>query len=729
MAFSVINKLYVPYVRQVEQSIRDPQKKTSLSKKIHELAINWLAKILLSSSERKKIRITCQQVHDRKNISNPIDEPRACTLNGTICVTNLPAENFLDITPQPAGSYPDFLKSYASSPLCKAVLEHDLTQLKQLLAADPKKIPEKALQLAIFLGHLDEVKLFAEHGHLNNEKSQNAALRLAIKYRHPHLVKYFIEQGLDLNSKRDKPSLLACAFRAGNAEAITHLIAAGGKFKGSSRDIHIIIRHLISTDNKPVSELFLKYALEVKDYRKYKMALFELTLVFGLSDLLKELIKQGLDVKKIDQKTSVSLLIYPIVREHLAILEILIEQGVPVERADGILSPLVEAADRNFKPAIELLMKYGADVNGIESSASTPLVAAMGRGHDELADFLVKNGANPIKAQLIINQKMLTHRFAVPGWLVLDGAPPKINLEGSSSSMATREFISSLTQFFGDPQYASIPEFPLAVSQAKILKGIKESLANQCPTKSDAAVLADYEAGEMVVLTSGWKRHAAYRLLYKGFYIEVNRGRPVEEGIEPGYQIYRINAPLTEDLIKTMRKGESKIREDVQKDRRVIHQKLQLTLVTKGKYRAQQLGTCAWDNLKAVCRMMLFVEQFEKNRLANNGQPHEWVIEAEKSSTRIYKLFTKDDRARVIKEALLLYQKNPVQPLPSSLLLSTLAKFKGDEKTALELATFLKQHGVKWGLKNYAGKGFIDYIRKSHNHALIPLLTQHGLFR
>jgi len=724
MALSPINKLYVSYVKQVERKLRTAEKPSKLNKKIYEWAINWLGKILLPSTERRKIRATCQEALNKKTLPNYL-KPRGCKFKGDVCVTNLPPVNFLNVTSQP---YPASLKSYESIPLCKAVLDNDLSQMKILLSDSTKKNlnKEKALQLAIYLGRLDGVKLFVESGYIKTEKRKKECLKQAIKKEHSAIVQYFLEQGVNLNSKQDKNSLLAYAFCEGNLESITKIITAGGQFKASTKDIEAIIYRLIALNNKQVSELFLTQVFKNSKYRQYEIPLLELAITCGMIDLLKELTKQGLNIKKYERKNPNSNRLIPsIAHGHLEIVEFLIQEGVRVEKGTK-LSPLVEAAHRGSIPVAELLIKYGADINGIEMSAFTPLAAALARGHHELADFLIKNGASPLKAQLSITQKMLAHRFAVPGRLVMSGAPAKTNLEGASYGLAIQEFILSLTQFFEKPP-SNAQDFPHLASQAKILNAMKELLANHGPAKTDEEVLANYVAGEMVALTSGWKKHATYRLLYKGFYIEVNRGMPVENGIESGYQIYRINGPLTSDLIKKMRQGESKTLEEVRKDRSTIHQELQLALIAKGKYRPQQGGTCAWDNLKAIFRMMLLVDQFEKNRLENKDNSYEWVAKAEKTSTQIYKLFTNEDREKAIKNALQLYQKNPVEPLPFSLLLTVLGKFKGDKKMALELATFLKQKDVKWTLKNHLGKGFIDYVRKSNNHSLIPLLAQNGI--
>lgn len=71
-----------------------------------------------------------------------------------------------------------------------------------------------------------------------------------------------------------------------------------------------------------------------------------------------------------------------------------IDQGVDVNQSTTI-SPLMMATTRGYLEIAELLIKHGANVNYVNSSdQNTPLIKAAERGHLDIIKLLLKNGAN-----------------------------------------------------------------------------------------------------------------------------------------------------------------------------------------------------------------------------------------------------------------------------------------------------------------------------------------------
>ena len=58
------------------------------------------------------------------------------------------------------------------------------------------------------------------------------------------------------------------------------------------------------------------------------------------------------------------------------------------------MTPLIRATINNHKEAIELLIKYGANKEAIDSDNMTPLICAAEYGYKEEVDLLVQYGAN-----------------------------------------------------------------------------------------------------------------------------------------------------------------------------------------------------------------------------------------------------------------------------------------------------------------------------------------------
>ncbi|KAK7883404.1 hypothetical protein LTR67_011275 [Exophiala xenobiotica] len=74
---------------------------------------------------------------------------------------------------------------------------------------------------------------------------------------------------------------------------------------------------------------------------------------------------------------------------HIEVMKLLLENGVDPKQSSG----LCQAARQNLVEAVELLLDAGCEIDKI-SDGYTPLMAAVGEGYVEMAQFLMQRGAD-----------------------------------------------------------------------------------------------------------------------------------------------------------------------------------------------------------------------------------------------------------------------------------------------------------------------------------------------
>jgi len=86
-------------------------------------------------------------------------------------------------------------------------------------------------------------------------------------------------------------------------------------------------------------------------------------------------------------------LYYAVYNEHLKIAELLVKNGANVNvKHKANKTPLHLAAELGNLRMVRLLLKAGAKVNALDSDRGTPVDWAVGRLHNDTADFLRKHG-------------------------------------------------------------------------------------------------------------------------------------------------------------------------------------------------------------------------------------------------------------------------------------------------------------------------------------------------
>ncbi len=116
---------------------------------------------------------------------------------------------------------------------------------------------------------------------------------------------------------------------------------------------------------------------------------------FNNLDIVRLLIKQGVDVNAIDNIVGWTALMPTARNGHTDIINLLVKAGADINAIDKEgTTALVQAAIGGHLDIIRVLIKAGADVNLRKNSADTALMGAARNNHTEVINLLIESGAD-----------------------------------------------------------------------------------------------------------------------------------------------------------------------------------------------------------------------------------------------------------------------------------------------------------------------------------------------
>lgn len=180
----------------------------------------------------------------------------------------------------------------------------------------------------------------------------------AIMKNKTNLVKLLIEKNVDINKKICGFTPIECACIYQNSQMIKYMVEAGCKlnYKRST------ICHILA------------------EYDQY--------------NILKELVKRGLDVNKRDCSGRTGLH-WAAEKGNVQSVSVLLSSGANVDAVDGDdMTPLIIACIDGNYAVVVLLINYGANINYRDREGHTPLFHAKARQRKNIQRFLLMNGAD-----------------------------------------------------------------------------------------------------------------------------------------------------------------------------------------------------------------------------------------------------------------------------------------------------------------------------------------------
>jgi len=251
-------------------------------------------------------------------------------------------------------------------------------------------VPDMDIHDAAADGNIEAVKYHLANG-INvdavNDRPWKTPLSLATREGHKEIVKLLIAKGADVNvkDKREQTPLHAAAF-GGHKEIAELLIANGGDVNAKDDNGGTPLHWAAGSGTKEVTELLIAKGADVNEKDHNGQTPLDIANKSEIADLLR---KHGGKHGTIHGAAS---------GDDIEAVKEFLDAGKDVNAKDKGLgaTPLHWAIFKGHKEIAELLISEGADVNAkAQESAlglTTPLDWAITRNHTEIADLLRKHG-------------------------------------------------------------------------------------------------------------------------------------------------------------------------------------------------------------------------------------------------------------------------------------------------------------------------------------------------
>ncbi|XP_046337771.2 ankyrin repeat domain-containing protein 17-like [Haliotis rufescens] len=254
-------------------------------------------------------------------------------------------------------------------------------------------------------GHKEVVELLVNEGAdvtLVNKKGDNL-LHSASRGGHVEVVKFVLSQGtLSINSrgwKRMTPAMTAAD--KGHKEVVELLVRKGADV--SLLDIgHDTLLHLACRGGHvEVVKFVLSQGMVSINSRGWeKMTPVITAAEKGHKEVVELLVKEGADVTLVNKKGD-NLLHSASRGGHVEVVKFVLSQGTLSINSRGWkrMTPAMTAADKGHKEVVELLVRKGADVSLLDIGHDTLLHLACRGGHVEVVKFVLSQGMVSINSR------------------------------------------------------------------------------------------------------------------------------------------------------------------------------------------------------------------------------------------------------------------------------------------------------------------------------------------
>ncbi|KAL4095549.1 hypothetical protein PRIC1_008923 [Phytophthora ramorum] len=185
------------------------------------------------------------------------------------------------------------------------------------------------------------------------------------------------------------------AVKAGDVAKLQKLLESGVNLDTKDEDDRTPLHWACATGRLDVAEFLLEHtqaAVNVQDDAGWTPLMSAASA--GHGNIVGLLLSKGADANVPNENGQIPLHYH---RGRQEIAELLLDYTRDVNQADNIGStPLMRAMGGKPSPVITaLLLDHGAKVNTRDVGGNTPLHLAISEGYEDIARFLVENGANP----------------------------------------------------------------------------------------------------------------------------------------------------------------------------------------------------------------------------------------------------------------------------------------------------------------------------------------------
>uniref|UniRef100_A0A803TF54 Ankyrin repeat and KH domain containing 1 n=1 Tax=Anolis carolinensis TaxID=28377 RepID=A0A803TF54_ANOCA len=292
--------------------------------------------------------------------------------------------------------------------LAEACSDGDVNAVRKLLdegrsVNEHTEEGESLLCLACSAGYYELAQvLLAMHANVEDRgnKGDITPLMAAASGGYVDIVKLLLVHCADVNAQSSTGNTaLTYACAGGFVDIVKVLLKAGGNIEDHNENGHTPLMEAASAGHVEVARVLLEYGAGINTHsNEFKESALTLACYKGHLDMVRFLLEAGADQEhKTDEMHTA--LMEACMDGHVEVARLLLDSGAQVNMpADSFESPLTLAACGGHVELAALLIERGANLEEVNDEGYTPLMEAAREGHEEMVALLLAQGAN-INAQ------------------------------------------------------------------------------------------------------------------------------------------------------------------------------------------------------------------------------------------------------------------------------------------------------------------------------------------
>ncbi|XP_069508766.1 ankyrin repeat and KH domain-containing protein 1 isoform X2 [Ambystoma mexicanum] len=292
--------------------------------------------------------------------------------------------------------------------LAEACSDGDVNAVRKLLdegrsVNEHTEEGESLLCLACSAGYYELAQvLLAMHANVEDRgnKGDITPLMAASSGGYVDIVKLLLVHSADVNAQSSTGNTaLTYACAGGFVEVIKVLLKAEANIEDHNENGHTPLMEAASAGHVEVARVLLESGAGINTHsNEFKESALTLACYKGHLDMVRFLLEAGADQEhKTDEMHTA--LMEACMDGHVEVARLLLDSGAQVNMpADSFESPLTLAACGGHVELAALLIERGANLEEVNDEGYTPLMEAAREGHEEMVALLLAQGAN-INAQ------------------------------------------------------------------------------------------------------------------------------------------------------------------------------------------------------------------------------------------------------------------------------------------------------------------------------------------
>ncbi len=309
------------------------------------------------------------------------------------------------------------VNEYKSTPLDLALYEgHESVALFLLSKKGEYKKSKSLVHISAEKGFKDILKRYVNKSNVSlKDKYGNSPLHLAARKGNVDCLKILLGAGGDINAiNKNKITPLGSAVSYSKIESVKVFLEHGSFLKGKES----IIANAISNRDKEIANLLINSMKEIDPPEKLKKSPLHRAIEKKYSEIAKSLIlkMKNIDVRNSSERTPLHIASDT---DNIEIVRLLLGKGANVNLLDYKKQTPLHCSSKI--EVIKLLLSKGANVNAIDKSGKTPLSIAVRHERNEIARYLIDNGAVLNNDQSLLQYAVYDNNYEMCSYLLKKG--------------------------------------------------------------------------------------------------------------------------------------------------------------------------------------------------------------------------------------------------------------------------------------------------------------------